>query len=125
MNEGPLWDNNQRYNAVSDAISHTMDLAGKERIHIPHHRSDTIELEASYKIFEVIGQGSFGVVTRVEHIQTRTIYASKAIKKRPGIKSMYEQIMREVDILKAVSHPGIISLHEVYESSKQIVLIME
>jgi serine/threonine protein kinase len=125
MSDGPLWNNKQPHNAVSDAISNTVDLAGKERIHIPHHREETIDLEASYKIFEVIGQGSFGIVTRVEHIQTRKVYASKAIKKRPGITSMYEQIMREVDILKAVSHPGIISLHEVYESSKAIVLITE
>lgn len=37
----------------------------------------------------------------------------------------YEQMMREVDILKAVSHEGIIQLHEVFESSKKIILVTE
>jgi calcium-dependent protein kinase len=83
-----------------------------------------MKVESAYRMLEVIGHGSFGIVNRVEQISTGKIMACKTIKKRLG-HTLYEQLMREVDIMKAVCHDGIIQLYEVYESSKRVALIIE
>ncbi len=36
-----------------------------------------------------------------------------------------EDIEREVEILTNISHPNIISLHEVYENKTEVVLILQ
>lgn len=56
-------------------------------------------------------------------------YAAKFIRKRRTKSSRRgvsrEDIEREVGILKEIQHPNIITLHEVYESKTDVVLILE
>ncbi|TPX64962.1 hypothetical protein SpCBS45565_g05493 [Spizellomyces sp. 'palustris'] len=93
---------------------------------IPHHRTaDTNALEAAYSIGIKLGQGSFGTVRLVQHKETSTTYACKILRKRRGAPTAYEQIQREVAIMKRVRHPHIIQLKEVYETPKKFFLIME
>ena len=70
-------------------------------------------------------RGAFGVVHRVEHKQSGKVLACKTIKKKVGSTSSYEQIMREINIMKVVCHDGIVQIKEVYESPKKVALIME
>lgn len=56
-------------------------------------------------------------------------YAAKFIRKRRTKSSRRgvsrEDIEREVGILREIQHPNIITLHEVYESKTDVVLILE
>lgn len=60
---------------------------------------------------------------------TGTEYAAKFIKKRQSRSSRRgvrkEEIEREVRILQELQHPNVISLHDVYESRTDVVLILE
>lgn len=56
-------------------------------------------------------------------------YAAKFIKKRRSKSSRRgvtrEDIEREVNILKEIQHPNVITLHEVFENKAEVILILE
>lgn len=73
--------------------------------------------------------GQFAVVRRCRHRSTGVEYAAKFIKKRRSKSSRRgvtrEDIEREVNILKEIQHPNIITLHEVFENKTDVILILE
>uniref|UniRef100_A0A3P8UTW0 non-specific serine/threonine protein kinase n=1 Tax=Cynoglossus semilaevis TaxID=244447 RepID=A0A3P8UTW0_CYNSE len=86
-------------------------------------------VEDFYDIGEELGSGQFAVVKRCVEKSTGTEYAAKFIKKRQSRSSRRgvrkEEIEREVRILQELQHPNVISLHDVYESRTDVVLILE
>lgn len=76
-----------------------------------------------------LGSGQFAVVRRCRHRNTGVEYAAKFIKKRRSKSSRRgvtrEDIEREVNILKEIQHPNIITLHEVFENKAEVILILE
>lgn len=94
---------------------------------IAHIRSETAmaDMETAYIVSTVLGQGAFGVVNLVIHKASKEPFACKMIKKRIGSTAAYEQQEREVNILKSLCHPNILQLHEVYETSKTVAMILE
>ncbi|KAI9545888.1 Death-associated protein kinase 1 [Dissostichus eleginoides] len=73
--------------------------------------------------------GQFAVVRRCRHRNTGVEYAAKSIKKRRSKSSRRgvtrEDIEREVNILKDIQHPNVITLHEVFENKAEVILILE
>ncbi|CAB1414212.1 unnamed protein product, partial [Pleuronectes platessa] len=73
--------------------------------------------------------GQFAVVRRCRHRNTGVEFAGKFIKKRRSKSSRRgvtrEDIEREVNILKEIQHPNIITLHEVFENKAEVILILE
>ncbi|KAG7268590.1 hypothetical protein CRUP_011737, partial [Coryphaenoides rupestris] len=73
--------------------------------------------------------GQFAVVRRCRNRSTGVDYAAKFIKKRRSRSSRRgvtrEDIEREVNILKELQHPNIITLHDVYENKAEVILILE
>lgn len=65
------------------------------------------------------------MVRLLEHKLNGQVYACKSIKKKLGSTSSYEQLQREVVIMKKVKHSYIVQLKEVYETPKKICMIME
>nr|XP_057927839.1 death-associated protein kinase 1 [Doryrhamphus excisus] len=86
-------------------------------------------VEECYEIGDELGSGQFAVVRRCRHRSTAVEYAAKFIKKRRSKSSRRgvtrEDIEREVDILKEIQHPNIITLHEVFENKAEVILILE
>nr|CAB3236238.1 death-associated protein kinase 2-like [Phallusia mammillata] len=86
-------------------------------------------VEDVYEITEEIGSGQFAVVRKCIEKCSGKVFAAKFIKKKRARASRRgvtkEDIEREVDILTTVGHKNIISLHEVYESNNEVVLILE
>ncbi|XP_075864642.1 death-associated protein kinase 1 isoform X1 [Microcebus murinus] len=82
-----------------------------------------------YDTGEELGSGQFAVVKKCREKSTGLQYAAKFIKKRRTKSSRRgvsrEDIEREVSILKQVQHPNVITLHEVYESKTDVILILE
>uniref|UniRef100_A0A8D2JAE6 non-specific serine/threonine protein kinase n=1 Tax=Varanus komodoensis TaxID=61221 RepID=A0A8D2JAE6_VARKO len=73
--------------------------------------------------------GQFAVVRKCREKSTGVQYAAKFIKKRRTKSSRRgvsrEDIEREVNILKEIQHPNVITLHDVYESKMDVILILE
>ncbi|TPX55808.1 hypothetical protein PhCBS80983_g05013 [Powellomyces hirtus] len=111
---------------INTSKSAAADASAYIKASIAHTRTDdSIALEAAYSLGAKLGQGSFGTVRLVQHKETNTTYACKIMRKRRGDPRAYEQIQREVAIMKRVRHAHIIQLKEVFETPKQFFLIME
>ncbi|XP_070598882.1 death-associated protein kinase 1 [Erythrolamprus reginae] len=86
-------------------------------------------LEDHYEVGEELGSGQFAIVRKCREKTTGAQYAAKFIKKRRTKSSRRgvsrEDIEREVNILKEIQHPNVITLHDVYESKMDVILILE
>lgn len=83
----------------------------------------------NYSIYFFLLSGQFAVVRKCREKSTGEQYAAKFIKKRRTKSSRRgvsrEDIEREVNILKEIQHPNVITLHDVYESKMDVILILE
>jgi calcium-dependent protein kinase len=70
-----------------------------------------------------IGHGHYGVVRKCVNRETGVEYAIKSIKKSKV--GRLESLIREINILRTVHHPNILSLVDVYEDEKFLHLVTE
>ncbi|KAK3748438.1 hypothetical protein QZH41_017310, partial [Actinostola sp. cb2023] len=93
---------------------------------IKHTRiEDEKQIEEIYEFGEVLGKGSFGVVTEAKQNESGTRWAIKAINKEKAGSSAVKLLEREVLIMKRIEHDHLIHLEELYETSKRMYLVME
>jgi len=76
-----------------------------------------------------IGSGSFGTVCRAIRKSDNQEVAIKIVNKnklnsKPG-SNLMKYLEREVNILKSIKHKNIIQLHDVYEDSTNVYLVLE
>ncbi|NWI84939.1 NUAK2 kinase, partial [Pitta sordida] len=86
-------------------------LMKKQAVKRHHHKHN---LKHRYEFLETLGKGTYGKV------------AIKSIRK-DKIKDEQDlvHIRREIEIMSSLNHPHIISVHEVFENSSKIVIVME
>ena len=78
-----------------------------------------------YNIENPIGQGKYGKVYLGHSISgNHKDVAIKVIKIRK-IKSNFESVMKEIEMMKSVSHPDIVKIIDIYRDSKKLYLVME
>ncbi|XFG12310.1 hypothetical protein AB1E19_015934 [Capra hircus] len=82
------------------------------------------DVRKQYEPGRVIGDGNFAVVKECRHRGTRQAYAMKIIDKSK-LRGKEGMVDSEVLIIRSLSHPNIVKLHEVYETDAEIYLIME
>lgn len=90
----------------------------------------TDPFEEAYEVYEDLGSGQFAIVKRCKEKHTCKEYAAKVvIKRRPNSSSrkglFREKILQEIEILSELNHNNIISLHEVFETQQEIILVLE
>jgi non-specific serine/threonine protein kinase len=79
-----------------------------------------------YILFEQIGQGTFSKVTRAFHIITEQIVAVKILDKQKIEDEVdIERIIREIEILRSISHPNISQMYETYSTVHNFYVMME
>ncbi|XP_071801112.1 uncharacterized protein [Asterias amurensis] len=80
-----------------------------------------------YVVGDTVGEGSFGKVRMGTHTDTEERVAMKIIDKRLVAKREYvrKNLRREAVVLQRLSHPNIIRLYEVLETSNNYYLVME
>uniref|UniRef100_A0ABI8AQ29 Protein kinase domain-containing protein n=1 Tax=Felis catus TaxID=9685 RepID=A0ABI8AQ29_FELCA len=87
------------------------------------------DVEDYYEMGEELGSGQFAIVRKCRQKGTGKEYAAKFIKKRRLSSSRRgvsrEEIEREVNILREIRHPNIITLHDIFENKTDVVLILE
>jgi len=89
--------------------------------------SEKIKFE--YQDFEkisVMGEGTYGVVKKIKHVPTNSIYAVKDVKMEREKDGVPSSSLREISILKSMDHPNVVKLYDVVcKSYKKISLVLE
>ncbi|CAO2582783.1 Serine/threonine-protein kinase 33 [Lemmus lemmus] len=83
------------------------------------------DIEEFYTFGRILGQGSFGMVSEATDKETGAKWAIKKVNKEKAGSSAVKLLEREVNILKSVKHEHIIHLEQVFETPKQMYLVME
>lgn len=85
----------------------------------------SVDIEDEFDLKGLIGfQGSFGRVVEGIHKQSRKSYAVKLVCKSRKKGSSWSKLS-EAEIMRKMNHPNLASLHSVYDSKKQLCLVME
>ncbi|XP_058161772.1 serine/threonine-protein kinase 33 isoform X2 [Dasypus novemcinctus] len=93
---------------------------------VPHIRMDDgAAIQEIYTFGRILGQGSFGMVIEATEKDKETKWAIKKVNKDKAGSSAVKLLEREVSILKSVNHEHIIHLEQVFETPKQMYLVME
>lgn len=75
-----------------------------------------------YKLLDTIGTGGFSVVKRAEALKTSTAVAVKIVR-QVNAQALMD---REIEIMKkAATHPNILHLFDVFQTKKNIYIVME
>uniref|UniRef100_A0A2K5WLT5 non-specific serine/threonine protein kinase n=1 Tax=Macaca fascicularis TaxID=9541 RepID=A0A2K5WLT5_MACFA len=97
-------------------------LMKKQAVKRHHHKHN---LRHRYEFLETLGKGTYGKVKKARESSGRLV-AIKSIRK-DKIKDEQDlmHIRREIEIMSSLNHPHIIAIHEVFENSSKIVIVME
>ncbi|CAG5898022.1 unnamed protein product [Menidia menidia] len=92
-----------------------------------HTRIRKDPFTASYELVgKELGRGKFAVVKKCMEKATGKQYAAKFLRKRRKGEDCRMDIMNEIAVLEsAKANPYVVALHEVYETSSEIVLVLE
>ena len=73
-----------------------------------------------YRLTDSLGEGGFGAVYRVRDEHINKEYAMKILPYDHG-----EILSNEINMLRALEHPGLPSLHDVFTEGNKIFIVME
>ncbi|KAG0269277.1 hypothetical protein DFQ27_004140 [Actinomortierella ambigua] len=80
-----------------------------------------------YLLGKTLGKGSSGCVKLARHRKSNEQVAIKIISKASLVNraAVHRGIEREIAIMKLINHPHVIRLYDVYETEKELFLVME
>ncbi|CAM9764369.1 unnamed protein product, partial [Choristocarpus tenellus] len=83
-----------------------------------------------YRVEKEVGKGSYGSVYSVVHVSTGVRYAMKVINKAkngPRSDRLRESLQREVEVMKKLRHPNLVTLWEVIDDprAQKVYMIQE
>ncbi|KAG0324315.1 hypothetical protein BGZ99_001973 [Dissophora globulifera] len=86
-----------------------------------------LEYVGPYLLGRTLGKGSSGCVKLARHRKTNEQVAVKIISKASLVNkaAVHRGIEREIAIMKLINHPHVIRLYDVYETEKELFLVME
>lgn len=93
--------------------------AGKEEV-----VEGAASFEDVYDMGQELGRGAFSIVYRATLKSTGEAYAVKVIKKK-NVKQDLHRLQIEMNILKAVDHPNIIKLKNLFETPETLYIVTE
>merc|ERR1719478_1046504 len=77
-------------------------------------------------LIKVIGKGSYGKVMLVRRREDGPVYAMKMLRKENLVKrNQVEHTKTERNVLEAVSHPFIVTLHYAFQTPKKLYFVLE
>ena len=81
---------------------------------------------STFEILQVIGKGSYSIVTQVRKKDTGMIYAMKSIEKKKILKeNLKSHILSEKQILSTIKSPFISKLHWAFQTKNKLHFIMD
>lgn len=104
-------------------VTHTMEMRPSSALQLIIENSGDIgnvyDLDA-----HVLGKGAFGIVRKGTLRVTGAVRAVKSISKEQ-MKSSVPQLKKEIEIMKAIDHPNLLMLNEIFEDQKALHLVLE
>eukprot|EP00727_Mastigamoeba_balamuthi_P000092 m51a1_g1008 putative myosin light chain (415) ;mRNA; f:593414-595412 len=98
---------------------------GRGELRISVKATPLPSLESMYHISQRLGRGAHSIVFAGTKLDTGELVAIKSISKENESPQDLRALMREIDIMKRLSHPSIVRLHDVLVYRKKIHLIMD
>ncbi|KAI8580434.1 hypothetical protein K450DRAFT_237000 [Umbelopsis ramanniana AG] len=111
---------NPFYNKPSE--SKRMTDSGKERLSIFDDAGDLI---AQYQLGNCIGKGQYGSVYKALNLGTGQMMAVKRITLESANTKEIDEIMKEVELLKSLSHPNVVQYEGFSFSESHLNIILE
>ena len=109
-------------NSGSTQLKPNSSLKIRRGTFVHYTKGDIIQM---YSIIGVLGKGSFGRVYKVKHKITSDIRAVKVLSKENISEAGRSKILFEVEVLRSLDHPNILTVFEVYEDEKQFCIVTE
>ncbi|KAJ8609546.1 hypothetical protein CTAYLR_006043 [Chrysophaeum taylorii] len=78
-----------------------------------------------YEKVEKVGEGTYGVVYKVRNLRTHAILALKKIRLADEEEGVPATAIREISLLKELTHPNIVALHDVVYVHSKLYLAFE
>ncbi|XP_011289379.1 NUAK family SNF1-like kinase 2 isoform X2 [Felis catus] len=94
----------------------------KQAVKRHHHKHN---LRHRYEFLETLGKGTYGKVKKARESSGRLVAIKSIRKDRIKDEQDLMHIRREIEIMSSLNHPHIIAIHEVFENSSKIVIVME
>lgn len=85
----------------------------------------TSPVDERFQRLEVLGEGTYGVVYKAQHRQTGQIVAMKRIRLDPHQDGVPSTAVREIALLKEMSHANIVRLFDVSCTASELHLVFE
>ncbi|OMJ83836.1 hypothetical protein SteCoe_15135 [Stentor coeruleus] len=82
-------------------------------------------IREDYEFVKTIGEGGFGHVREVREKSTNLCRACKTIHVKNMNPNHVEKILEEVNILKQLDHPGVITIYDVYQEIGYLHIVTE
>lgn len=83
-------------------------------------------MHGKYQLYQNIGSGTYGTVYLAKNPETGATVAIKKIRLDSDGEGVPSTALREIGCLKAVTHPNLVTLHEVmYKEGKHLSLVFE
>ena len=83
-----------------------------------------VDFDAIYEVGEILGKGTTSIVRAVRRKDTGTIFACKYIDKY-SVTAPRERLKDEIRVLTSARHPNLVSLHAVFETDRDLRLIVD
>jgi protein-serine/threonine kinase len=79
-----------------------------------------------FQLLKVLGKGSYGKVMLVKNSGGNAVYAMKMLRKEHIVKrNQVEHTKAERNVLEAVNHPFIVTLHYAFQTPKKLYVVLE
>lgn len=83
------------------------------------------KIPITYQLGECIGRGQFGSVYRALNIHTGSVVAVKRIRLAGKTEEEANQLQKEVDLLKRLSHPSVVKYEGLVRTEHYLNIVME
>jgi len=84
-----------------------------------------MNIHSRFEVLEKIGEGTYGVVYKAKNKHTGQIVALKKIRLDTEDQGVPSTTLREVALLKEMSHPNVVKLMDVFHRKHRLVLVFE
>jgi serine/threonine protein kinase len=88
-------------------------------------RASASSVEDYYSVGKVLGEGAFAEVRVGNDKETGEAFAIKIIKKKEYDPKEMEYILREVNIMKSMSHDNVVNTFDIFDSKEYLYIVLE
>ncbi|XP_050539861.1 uncharacterized protein LOC126904679 [Daktulosphaira vitifoliae] len=97
----------------------------KNRLFVKESPSRNESVSTKYDKLEQIGEGTYGVVYKALDRETGKYVALKKVRMESSTEGVPSTAMREISLLKEMTHANVVKLHDVILSDKKLFLVFE